>query len=528
MKAESDLILYDTTLRDGLQQGSLEISLGGAKQLATELANMGIPYVEAGFPSAGVDQMARVQALVGLDLKHTKIAAFGRTRGPRESVERATDLEAILASGAPVATLVGKSRRRDVIASLQTTPSENLRMIRESIGYLLDRGLEVIFDAEHFFDGLRGSPSYALSVIRAAYKAGARWIVLCDTNGGATPEAIVAAIKRAAKVVPIQRLGFHGHNDRGRGVANAEAAFRAGVCHLQGTINGYGERVGNTDFSVLIPNLFVDYNVLGLRVRSSLARLTRLAHLTAELLNINLPVNHPWVGTHAGYTTAGMHVSGLQRQPDSYLHADLGLVGNDGPLYGVSGHSGRANIIAKAREFDLEVNNEQALTILKLLSERLSEGYDYTSAEASLYILMLEALGLEHGGALFEFEAGRVLSEFGKHAADNEATIRASRDGEIYHTAGSGNGPVDALHEALTKVLAKTHPASPTIRLTGYWMHNLDPQTGTASRVRVLIESTDGERSFVTVGVGVSSIAASWEALLAAAFYSILRNGHPI
>jgi 2-isopropylmalate synthase len=350
--------VYDTTLRDGLQEHGREISILDAKNFAKKLDALGFTWLEAGFASAGEDQMSRIKELVRLNLKNTKISAFGRTRGKKETVENATDLNAILLSGVKTATIVGKARKRDVINSLKADLQTNLSMVFESIQYLKEKGLEVIFDAEHFFDGLVDNKEYTLKILEVADKAGADWLVLCDTNGASTEQMIKKGIESAKSCCPINKFGFHAHNDRNRAISNSEMAFHCGISHIQGTINGYGERCGNTDLSILIPNLYFDPQAMALKDSKSLEMLTSLAETTAEYLNANLRNNHPWVGSRAGYTEAGMHTSGILRDPTSYIHADLRKVGNK-MTFGVSEQSGKSSIAIKAEEFGVALTKEQ-------------------------------------------------------------------------------------------------------------------------------------------------------------------------
>ncbi|OQA04290.1 MAG: Homocitrate synthase [bacterium ADurb.Bin400] len=319
------------------------------------------------------------------------------------------------------------------------------------------------------------------------------------------------------------KLGFHGHNDRGRGVSNAELAFLFGIRHIQGTINGYGERCGNTDLCTLIPNLYFDYRAACL-MNGKLERLTDLSRMTAEFVNAHHRSNHPWVGHLAGHTEAGMHASGEGRDPGSYLHADLTLIGNR-DSYGVSEQSGRSNIFAKAKELGFELSAEEIAKVTDLHNRRLAEGYSYAAADASLHLLIMEALGLDHSGAAFTLEGWHVDTNRDGANLFTEATIRASLDNVYAHEVGSGDGPVDALNSALRKVLDRFYPELPKWKLSDYKVRIVNPQAATAAKVRVLIETSDKQETWTTVGVHENIIEASWIALVQSVAYAIHRNG---
>jgi len=513
---------YDTTLRDGLQENGREITIPDTTRFAQKLDNMGFSWCEAGFASAGENQMNRIKALVDLNLKNTKITAFGRTRGKNETVENAVDLNAILDSGVKTATLVGKVRKRDIKNSLKTDEKTNLAMISDSIKYFKDKGLSVVFDAEHFFDGMAEDEKLTLKAIEIAYKTGADWIVLCDTNGASTPDFIEKCIKSVQKTIPIKKLGIHCHNDRGRGVVCAETAYKCGVRHIQGTINGYGERCGNTDLSILIPNLYFDENATCLK-SGKLDQLSRLSHMTAEFLNAHHRSNHPWVGSLAGHTEAGMHTSGMLRDSKSYIHADLTKVGNRAS-YGVSEQSGRSSVAVKAKELGFDLKKEDVLKLTKLHDEMLSAGYSFAGADASFYLLVLKSLGRKHKGEIFDAGKWEIISAGNGYEVLTKAKIEAVLKKERITSKSVGNGPVDALNTALAKILPKFYSDMPPFCLTDYRVKIINPDAGTGAKVRVIIESSNDEETWATVGVHENIIQASWLALEQSVAYTLYKK----
>ncbi len=513
---------YDTTLRDGLQENGREITLPDAIRFAQKLDDMGFSWIESGFASAGKEQMDRIKALVDLNLKNTKITAFGRTRGKNETAESAIDLNAILDSGAKTATLVGKVRKRDVKNSLQTDEKMSLSMIADSVKYLKNKSLEVVFDAEHFFDGMKEDEEFTLKAVQTANKSGADWIVLCDTNGGSTPEWVSECIKLVEKSIPITKVGVHFHNDRGRGIACAETAYKYGIRHIQGTINGYGERCGNTDLSVLIPNLYFDEGATCLK-EGKLDQLSRLSHMTAEFLNAHHRSNHPWVGALAGYTEAGMHTSGMLRDSKSYIHADLSKVGNRAS-YGVSEQSGRSSIALKAKEMGFVLSKDEIQKLRKMHSGMLVDGYSFAGADASFYLLVLKVLGKKHRGEVFDSGRWETVSSGNGKSSTTKAKIEAILNKEKISTSGTGDGPVDALNTALSKILPKFYPDLPEFHLTDYRVKIINPEAGTGAKVRVIIESSNDEETWATVGVHENIIQASWLALEQSVAYILYKT----
>lgn len=506
-------MVYDTTLRDGLQQHGLQITTAGALRLAQAIAPF-VGWIEAGFASSDQASLRRIQTLASAGLP-CRVAAFGRTRGPKELTASAVDLNAIVASGAQTGTMVVKSRLQDVERSLRTTPAVNLVMLKESIDFLKQRGLKVGVDFEHFFDAVRSDADYALEVLNTAVAAGADWFALCDTNGGSTSSHVRKWIEAASEIVDPSRLSFHGHNDRGRAVANAEAAIEAGVGQIQGTMLGIGERCGNTDWMVLAPNVHLDQGI-ELFGKKLFPRLCQIAQLGAELLNITVGSNHPWVGPLANHTDAGMHASGMERDTLSYCHADPSLVGNR-LSFGLSSQSGKASLRKKARDLGFVLTAEQVELVQTAVTAKIAEGYVYQAADASLILLILRTLGLDHGGEVFDLEEWRCI--VGQGPA--QAVLRASFGGKSTVEVGEGNGPVDALHHAVSKVLEELRPGMPPFSLADYRPRPINLEAASAAMMMVEVDWQTGSAvSFTTVGVSTDIINASLTALLDATAYA--------
>jgi 2-isopropylmalate synthase len=505
-----------------LQENGREITLPDAIKFAEALDSMGFSYLEAGFASSGKDQMERIKTLACLNLKNVRVAAFGRTRSKNESVETAIDLNAILESGVKTATLVGKSRKRDVRNSLLTDEETNLTMITDSIKYLKERGLEVIFDAEHSFDGMKEDEEFTLKTVETALRSGADLIVLCDTNGGSTTKWVRKCIEKTKKFIPVEKVGVHCHNDRGRGISCAETAFRCGVRHIQGTINGYGERCGNTDLSTLIPNLYFDEEAICLK-DGQLSQLSHLSHMVAEFLNAHHRSNHPWVGSLSGHTEAGMHTSGMLRDPESYIHADLSEVGNRAS-FGVSEQSGRSSIAVKAKELGFDLKNDEIQKLSSIHSEMLHEGYSFAGADASFYLLILKSLGIKHKGEVFDFGKWETVSSGNGKRVITKAKIEAILNKKKILSSSEGDGPVDALNSALLKILPKFYPDLPPFCLSDYRVKIINPEAGAGAKVRVIMESSNNEETWATVGVHENIIQASWLALEQSIAYILYKT----
>ncbi len=525
--------VYDTTLRDGAQQEGLTLSVADKLGIARQLDGLGVGYIEGGWPGANPkDTEFFRRAQDELDLRHAKLTAFGATR--RAGVPAADDplVAALRESGASVVTLVAKSHDRHVELALRTTLEENLAMVRDTVEHLRAEGQEVFLDAEHFFDGYRANRDYALEVLRTAAEAGAGVLALCDTNGGMLPTWVGDVVGDVVATTGA-RVGIHCHNDTGCAVANTLAAVDAGATHVQGTINGYGERTGNADLISVVANLELK---LGREVLPPglLRESTRIAHAVAEVTNVPPASRQPYVGTSAFTHKAGLHASAIKVDPDLYQHMDPMGVGNDMRLL-VSDMAGRASIELKGRElgFDLSSESPEGKDLIARVTDRVkaleSRGYTFEAADASFELLLLEELE-GHRPSYVEVESWRVITETLTHAtpeeeAISEATVKLTAAGVRYVVTGEGNGPVNALDEALRSAIGQAYPAVTKLELIDYKVRILDQGHGTDAITRVLIETSDGSSSWVTVGVGANVIEASWGALLDGFTYGLRRQG---
>jgi 2-isopropylmalate synthase len=505
--------IYDTTLRDGTQGEGVSFSMEDKVRLASRLDAFGIHYIEGGWPGSNPKDLRFFRRMQDVALKHAKLAAFSMTRRAGGGAENDPNMQAIVDSGAPVATIVGKSWDFHVTAALETTLTENLAMIHDSIAWLRPRTDEVMFDAEHFFDGFRANREYALATLKAAETGGAHWLVLCDTNGGTLPAdlvAIVQAVKRAVKTP----LGIHVHNDAECAVANSLAAVLEGVDQVQGTVNGFGERCGNANLVSIIPTLVLKLGVDCIPT-AHLRELRDLSRFVSELANRTPWSAQPYVGDSAFAHKGGMHVSAVQKHPQTYEHIDPQAVGNHRRVL-VSELAGKSNILWKAREYgiDLDRDTPDSRRILDRLKTLEDEGFQFEGAEASFELLMERALGRHK--PYFELDAYRVIVEEQTAGEEPvaEATVRVRVKGILEHTAAAGNGPVNALDHALRKALEEFYPHLRELRLLDYKVRILDESKGTAAKTRVLITSGDGRETWGTVGVADNIIEASWQALV--------------
>ncbi len=506
--------VYDTTLRDGAQQEGLNLSVADKLSIAKQLDDLGVGYIEGGWPGANPkDTEFFRRAQQELDLKHATLAAFGATRRP--GVRAADDqlVAALRESGASVVTLVAKSHERHVELALRTTLEENLAMIRDTVEHLRAEGQEVFLDAEHFFDGYRLNRDYALEVLRTAYDAGASVIALCDTNGGMLPTWVADVVHDVVEAAGV-RVGIHCHNDTGCAVANTLAAVDAGATHVQGTVNGYGERTGNADLLAVVANLEVK---LGRQVLPTgrLGDATRIAHAVAEVTNVPPASRQPYVGTSAFTHKAGLHASAIKVDPDLYQHMDPAGVGNDMRLL-VSDMAGRASIELKGRElgYDLSGDRDLVTRVTGRVKEMEARGFTFEAADASFELLLAEEVEGRRP-SYFDVESWRVITETrpGDEAV-SEATVKLRAEGVRYVVTGEGNGPVNALDFALRAAIGQAFPEVAKFELIDYKVRILDQGHGTDAITRVLIETTDGQSSWVTVGVGHNVIEASWGALV--------------
>ncbi|KQL45703.1 transferase [Brevibacillus choshinensis] len=520
---ESKVYLYDTTLRDGTQGEGISLSVEDKIKIALRLDQFGIDFIEGGWPGSNPKDMAFFERIRNIPLQHAKVTAFGSTCRPNVAAAEDDNLRALIASGVKAAAIFGKSWDLHVTDALKTTLEENLRMVADSITFLKENGMTTLFLAEHFFDGYKANPRYALRVLEAAEEAGADWIVLCDTNGGSLPTEIYDIVKHVTESLRTP-LGIHPHNDSGVAVANALAAVQAGAKQVQGTINGIGERCGNVNLISVIPNLQLK---LGYHCISSeqLQELTQLARYVAEIANMTLPNNQPFVGHSAFAHKGGIHVSAVMRDPKTYEHIEPENIGNIRRVL-VSELAGQSNLLAKMEELeiDLSLEREEAREIITRIKEREFQGYQYEGAEASLTLMLLEAAGKLKN--LFTLDSFKILMEKAAvRAITSEATVKLSVNGETVHTAADGNGPVNALDNAMRKALEKYYPCIAKMHLTDYKVRVLDENGATAAKVRVLIESSYNGEKWSTVGVSTNVIEASWEALADSIRFLLWKEG---
>ncbi|MCD6218848.1 citramalate synthase [Candidatus Calescamantes bacterium] len=513
--------LYDTTLRDGAQMEGVSFSLQDKIKIARKLDAFGFPYIEGGWPGSNPKDIRFFQEMKRNPLKRAKLCAFTMTRRIKYIPSRDPSLRKALEAETPVITLFGKSWLLHVEQVLRISPKDNLKIIEDSVRYLKKKGREVIYDAEHFFDGFKDNSEYALKTLFAAEKGGADCLVLCDTNGGSLPFEMEEIIRRVKKEVK-PPLGIHTHNDNGMAVANTIIAVKMGVSHVQGTINGLGERCGNADLCSVIPNLQLKMGIKCLP-ESSLRRLTELSHLVYEVANL-IPLPHqPFVGESAFAHKGGTHVDAVRKVSRSFEHISPELVGNIRKIL-TSELSGRSNIILKAREFGihLDKNSPQVEQLLNRIKTMESEGYEFEAADASLELLIREELGDTQ--EYFELEGFRVYVGEKKGRPFTEATVQIKVGEDIEHTAAEGNGPVDALTNALHKALLKFYPTLKELQLIDYKVRIVNPHKGTAATTRVLVRFKDPYRIFTTVGVSPNILEASWEALVNALNYKLLKD----
>ncbi|MCR4399795.1 MAG: citramalate synthase [Syntrophomonadaceae bacterium] len=514
--------MYDTTLRDGSQGEGMAFSVEDKLKIAAKLDYLGVSYIEGGWPGSNPKDLEFFQRVRALGLQRARVAAFGSTRRPSTSVRQDGNLQALLEAGTEVVTIFGKAWDFHVLRALETTLEENLAMIRDTVAYLKDLGLEVVFDAEHFFDGYRHNPDYALRVLGEASEAGADWLVLCDTNGGTLPwelEQMVSEVQREYDVP----LGIHAHNDGACGVANSLAAVRLGARQVHGTINGYGERCGNADLTAVIPNLELKMKRRCLP-EGHLVRLTEVSHYVSEVANMPRHNNQPFVGYGAFAHKGGVHVSALLKDSLTYEHINPEAVGNRRRVL-VSELSGLSNLLYKARELNLDINAYDAETrkVIKQIKELENQGFQFEGADASLELLLRRAFGQYRD--FFQLENLKILIEKQETGGIGaEAVIKLRVNDETVHTAAEGDGPVNALDNALRKALTEFYPFISDMHLTDYKVRVLDGAEGTAAKVRVLIESADQKETWSTVGVSENIIEASWQALVDSLNYMLMKR----
>lgn len=515
--------LYDTTLRDGAQAEGVSFSGTGKLRLAERLDAFGVDYIEGGYAGSNEKDMAFFREVKRLNLRHAVIAAFGSTRRARCKVEEDVLTQALLQAETELVTIYGKAWRLHVKDVLRTTEDENLRMIQDTVAYLVRHGRTVFFDAEHFFDGFKDSPEFALNAARAAVDGGASAVILCDTNGGSLPHEIADITAQAVRALPVP-VGIHAHDDAGVAAANSLQAVLAGAVQVQGTINGFGERCGNANLCTILPSLVLKMQ-RSCHAGRKLNKLRELSLFVSDLLNHPPSSRAPYVGQSAFSHKGGPHVNAVQKNPVTFEHIQPEAVGNERHVL-VSELSGKSNVLLKAIELGAGRNQlqEGSREILRVLKELESKGYSYEAADASFKILIQKVLRQHR--SFFDLEGFRVIVEKrGKNEPClSEATIKVRVKEDIEQTVAEGDGPVNALDGALRKALMRFYPEIANVTLTDFRVRILDPEESTAAKTRVMIESGDGTESWGTVGVSENIIEASWEALVDSVEYKLFKE----
>ncbi len=517
------ICLYDTTLRDGAQGKGISFSPAGKLRVAQALDGFGIDLIEGGYAASNPKDVAFFEDVKRLELSHARIAAFGSTRRANISPSEDTGCQALIAADTPVCTIFGKSWTLHVTDVLRTTLEENLSMIRETVDWLRQQNREVVYDAEHFFDGYKADRDYALASLAAARDAGAEVLVLCDTNGGTLPHEVFRMTQEVAHELQVP-LGIHAHNDGGCGVANSIESVRAGATHVQGTINGYGERCGNADLIPVMANLLFKLGS-GFEQDLKMERLTELSRTIDEIANQRPNPKSAYVGDHAFSHKAGMHVDGVRKNAASFEHVPPDTVGNGRHIL-ISELSGTSNVLLKILDMGLEVEktSPEVKEVLTELERLEKDGYEFEGADASFYMLVQKVL--KNHRSFFDVSGYRIINEYRKGDENHlaEASVKIAVDGDVEYTVAEGDGPVNALDQALRKALSRFYPAIAQVRLTDFRVRILDPEHSTQAKTRVLIESTDGNRTWSTTGVSENLIDASWEALVESVEYKLFLD----
>lgn len=521
LKGHSGVRIYDTTLRDGCQGEGISFSVKEKIAITQKLDELGIHFIEGGIPGSNPKDIEYFKAVRKLKLRNAKVCAFGSTRRGSETAKTDPGLKLLLSSGTDVVTIFGKSWVLHVRDVLKVTLKKNLDMVASSVEYLKSKGRRVVYDAEHFFDGFKDNPEYAIKTIKAAEEAGADWIVLCDTNGGSLPAWIGEAVEKAGKEIKVP-LGIHTHNDSGMAVANSIVAVVSGARQVQGTINGYGERCGNADLCSIIPILKWKMNINCITDKQS-RKLVEVSRYVSELANVVPRDERPFVGDSAFAHKGGMHVDAVRKNARSFEHVEPELIGNERRIL-VSELSGKANVLLKAEEYrlDLRKKSQETAQIVRKVKELEHQGYQFEAAGASLQLLMKKVLGLHR--RFFDLQGFRVSVERKGGRVVSEATIKVEVKGVEEHTAAEGDGPVNALDNALRKALVRFYPSITEMRLTDFKVRVLDAKAGTAAKVRVLIESQDHRDTWRTIGVSENMIEASWQALVDSVEYKLMKD----
>ena len=516
----SRVAIYDTTLRDGQQREGMSLTVGEQVAIAVRLAEFGVDYVEAGFPSSNPKERELFAALEREELHGVKLAAFGMTRRRDVAADADDGLRELADSWATVTTIVGKTWDLHLEKVLKVDRAENLRIIEESVAFLAGLGKEVIYDAEHFFDAFQAHPEYAIDCLKAAEAGGAAWVVPCDTNGGTLPSQMAKIVARVRAELPNVALGIHTHNDSGCGVANSLAAVDEGARMVQGTVNGYGERCGNANLVSIIPSLALKmgYEVLE---PGKLAELTALSHFVAETANLPPDMWAPYVGHNAFAHKGGMHTSAILHDPATYEHVVPDAVGNERHVL-VSELSGRGTILTKAQEFGIEIGGDQIAAILGRVKDLENDGYHFEVADGSFELMLEREIGTYE--PLFVLESFRVITEKRTDGrVETEATIKLQHKGERIVATAEGNGPVNALDRALRMALTARVPELDAIELVNFKVRILDEAKGTSAVTRVLIDSADHDDTWGTIGVSENMIEASWQALVDSLEHGVRR-----
>lgn len=525
------IAIYDTTLRDGAQCEDLNLSTADKIKIALRLDALGVPYIEGGWPGSNPVDTAFFKEIAHYELKNSKISAFGSTHHPANSAANDTTLKALIACGVKTCSIFGKSCEIHAREALRIEPQANLKIIRDSVAFLAASMNEVFFDAEHFLDGYKHNPDYALAALGAAFEGGAACLVLCDTNGGTLPHDVYTIVQAVRKALPEAHIGIHAHNDCELAVANSLAAVQAGATHIQGTVNGFGERCGNANLCSLIPLLELKTTPpFTCLPAGHISQLTTTASYVAEVANTTLFNRQPFVGRSAFAHKGGIHVSAVNRNSALYEHISPDQVGNSQRVL-ITELGGRSNIVSLARRFGFHLDKDEPVVkgLYSELNKKASLGYDYASAEASVELLILRKLGrrgVREFFRLLQYHVTELRTE--KDLAPvTEVTVKVEVEGVEEHTAAAGEGPVNALDKALRKAISQFYPRVREMRLLDFKVRVLsseDSPTGTASQVRVLIESGDATGRWVTVGVSHDIIEASWQALADSVTYKLYRD----
>ena len=523
--------IYDTTLRDGAQLEGISFTVDDKLRIAEQLDRLGVHYIEGGWPGANPKDVEFFErAKTELNLKQSRLVAFGSTRRVSGEAKNDPTLANLVASGTQTVCIVGKSWDYHVTEALRTTLEEGVAMVADSIRYLKEQGLEVFFDAEHFFDGYRANPTFALDVLQGAADAGADCLVICDTNGGTLPDEVERTVTEVVAKFSTP-IGVHFHNDTGCAIANTMIGVKAGATQVQGTINGYGERVGNCDLIPVIANLSLKLGIETLP-EGHLKEITSVAHHVAEVANFAADPQQPYAGSTAFAHKAGLHTSAIARRPDAYEHIDPDLVGN-GTRFLVSEMAGRATIALRAEQLGLNLETEVLGEVVETLKDLEYRGYHFEAADASLELLMRAAGGWEQEFSQLESFSVQVGHRSGSGSrawndvaveVETDATVTIALDGRTETATGSGNGPVNALDAALRSALGDRYPAIDALRLTDFKVRVLETGRGTGAVTRVLLDTTNGEDTWTTIGVSENIIEASWQALVDSMVYGLLKE----